>query len=317
MSFDLDVVSVALNPAVDWTLWVPGFRPGVVNRVQREQTDAGGKGVNVASFLADAGLRVAITGFRGAENADIFRSFLGGKGVADRFVDLPGKTRLGIKIVDPGGGSTTEINFAGLIPSGADLARLESTLDALAGRCEWFVLTGRVPPGVSAGFYADLIARLKAAGRRTALDTSGEALRLGAAAAPDLIKPNLEELSELAGRPLHSQEEILEVAQALLASGIRIVVVSMGERGALFARPGEAVFAAPPRVPVTSTTGAGDALLAGTIAGLLRGLPISKIARFATACAAGALTQVTHTLPAPAVLDELARQVAVTERRGR
>jgi 1-phosphofructokinase len=307
-----DVVTLALNPVVDWTVWIPDFGPGRVNRVDREQTDAGGKGVNVASFLAGYGLRVAVTGLRGRDNSQIFSSFLASHGIADLFVDIPGATRTGVKIVDPVRGHTTDINFPGLPPDAADLDALSRVLHELTRECEWFVLTGRLPPGVSPVFYGQWIRVLEDAGKHAVLDTSGEALRLGVAAAPTLIKPNLEELSELAGRELRTEAEILEVVRGLLARGIECVVVSMGARGALFARQGEAVSAVPPRVSVTSTAGAGDALLAGTIAGLLRGLPLPDIARLATAFAAGALTQVTHALPAPNVVHDLARQVVVT-----
>jgi 1-phosphofructokinase len=307
-----DVVTVALNPVVDWTVWIPDFGPGKVNRVQREQTDAGGKGVNVASFLADYGLRVAVTGLRGVDNSEIFRSFLAGKGIADCFVEIPGQTRTGVKIVDQVQGQTTDINFPGLPPGLPDLETLERVFRDLIEQGDWFVLTGRLPPGVSPGLYAEWIRRLKDAGKRTVLDTSGEALSLGVADTPTLIKPNLEELSELAGRALETEVEILDVVRGLLGQGIECVVVSMGARGALFARPGEAVSAVPPRVAVTSTAGAGDALLAGTIAGLLRDLSLPEIARLATAFAAGALTQVAHALPPAEVVEDLVRQVVAT-----
>jgi 1-phosphofructokinase len=313
----LDVVTVALNPVVDWTVWIPGFEAGKVNRVEREQSDAGGKGVNVASFLAGYGLRVAATGLRGRDNGQIFRAFLASRGIVDRFVEIPGATRTGVKIVDAARGQTTDINFPGLPPSAAALGALQGVLRDLTGECEWFVLTGRLPPGVPAAFYAEWIRVLEDAGKHAVLDTSGEALHLGVAQRPTLIKPNLEELSELAGRELRTEVEILAVVLELLADGIKCVVVSMGARGALFARQGEArqdeaVSAVPPRVAVTSTAGAGDALLAGTIAGLLRGLPLPEIARLATAFAAGALTQVTHALPPQDVVHDLARQVMVT-----
>jgi 1-phosphofructokinase len=307
----LDVVTVALNPVVDWTMWVPGFAPGKVNRVEREQTDAGGKGVNVASFLAGYGLRVAVAGLRGRDNGRIFRSFLSDHGIADRFVEIPGATRTGVKIVDARQGHTTDINFPGLAPQPADLSALEEVLRDLVDTAEWFVLTGRLPPGVSASFYGGWVRMLEDAGKHAVLDTSGEALLLGVAETPTLIKPNLEELSELAGRALNTESEILAVVRDLLVQGIQCVVVSMGARGALFARPGEALFAVPPHVAVTSTAGAGDALLAGTIAGLLGGLPLVGIARLATAFAAGALTRVTHALPAPEVVHDLAGQVVL------
>jgi len=307
-----DVVTVALNPVVDWTVWIPDFGTGRVNRVQRDQTDAGGKGVNVASFLADYGLRVAVTGLRGADNSEIFRSFLAIKGIADCFVDIPGRTRTGIKIVDQVQGQTTDINFPGLPPRAADLDALQQVLRDLIEQCDWFVLSGRLPPGVSPALYGELLRALKGAGKRTVLDTSGEALRLGVAEAPAMIKPNLAELSELAGREIQTEAEILEVAGGLLAQGIQYVVVSMGEGGALFVGHDDAVSVVPPRIEVTSTAGAGDALLAGTVAGLLRGLPLPDVARLATAFAAGALTQVTHGLPPAEVVEDLARQVVVS-----
>jgi 1-phosphofructokinase len=307
-----DVVTVALNPVVDWTIWIPDFGPGKVNRVEREQTDAGGKGFNVASFLAGYGLRVAVAGLRGIDNREIFRSSLANRGIADRFVDIPGATRTGVKVVDPVQGHTTDINFPGLEPSAAGLDALRRELRELIDQSEWFVLTGRLPPGVSPAFYAEWIRVLEDAGKHAVLDTSGEALRLGVAATPTLIKPNLDELSELAGREPKTDAEIVEVVRGLLGQGIECVVVSMGPRGALFARQGEAVTAVPPRVAVTSTAGAGDALLAGAIAGLLRGLPLPELARLATAFAAGALTQVTHALPPVDVVHDLARQVVVT-----
>jgi 1-phosphofructokinase len=307
----IDVVTVALNPVVDWTIWIPDFGAGAVNRVQREQTDAGGKAVNVASFLADYGLRVAVTGLRGRDNREIFRSFFAGKGIADRFVEIAGATRIGIKILDPVKGETTDINFPGLLPATADLEGLAKVLRELAGECDWFVLSGRLPPGVSPALYGELIRLLRGAGKRAALDTSGEALRLGTVEAPVLIKPNLAELSELVGRELRSDAEILDVARGLQRQGIEYVVVSLGARGALFIGPDAVVSAVPPRVEVASTVGAGDALLAGTIAGLRRGLSLPEIARLATAFAAGALSQVTHGLPSPAVMQELAYGVLI------
>jgi 1-phosphofructokinase len=307
----IDVVTVALNPVVDWTIWIPDFGAGAVNRVQREQTDAGGKAVNVASFLADHGLRVAVTGFRGCDNREIFRSFFAAKGIADRFVEIPGATRIGIKILDPVKGETTDINFPGLLPATADLEALAKVLRELTGECSWFVLSGRLPPGVSPALYGELIRLLRGEGERAVLDTSGEALRLGVAEAPFLIKPNLAELSELVGRELSSDAAILDVARGLQRQGIEYVVVSLGARGALFAGPEGVVSAVPPRVEVASTVGAGDALLAGTIAGLQRGLSWPEIARLATAFAAGALSQVTHGLPPPAVVEELAHAVVV------
>ena len=80
------VATVTLNPAIDQTISIPNFAAGQVNRVEWEQSDPGGKGVNVAAFLADFGSPVSVTGFLGAGNTEIFRSFFAAKGIEDHFV---------------------------------------------------------------------------------------------------------------------------------------------------------------------------------------------------------------------------------------
>ena len=128
MSKVAPVVTVTLNPAIDQTLSIPGFAAGQVNRVAGSRSHAGGKGVNVACFLADlgveTGIEVIVTGFLGAGNAGLFVETFAQKGITDRFVRIAGSTRVGIKIVDDRRRQTTDINFPGLTPEGEDIDEL-------------------------------------------------------------------------------------------------------------------------------------------------------------------------------------------------
>ncbi|WP_045234415.1 1-phosphofructokinase family hexose kinase, partial [Deinococcus pimensis] len=226
------VVTVTLNPALDVTVRADGWRPGEVNAGQSLQWDAGGKGVNVASFLADHGLDVTVTGLLGDENPERFESLFRLKGIRDACLRVPGATRVGVKLVDGAVQTTTDINLPGLVASGDDLARIEGTLDALATDHDVFVLAGSLPPGPRADTYARLTARLHALGREVAVDTSGDALRavLAADVLPDLLKPNVHELSSALGRPLTDERDVLAAARELTARGARLVAVSQGER---------------------------------------------------------------------------------------
>src|SRR5215471_13025014 len=96
----MKIATVTLNPAIDQTVRVDHFQTNTVNRGQMMQFDAGGKGVNVASFLADYGHATAVTGFLGQENADVFEQLFARKRIEDHFVRIPGSTRIGVKIVD-------------------------------------------------------------------------------------------------------------------------------------------------------------------------------------------------------------------------
>src|SRR5512139_3336930 len=169
------VVTVTINPAIDQTIFIPNFTAGAVNRVQAFQMDAGGKGINVASFLADFGLPVTATGFLGAENDGIFRRLFESKGIEDRCVRIAGQTRIGVKVSDEVLHQTTDINFPGETPSLADIAHLFEILAELAATHEWFVLSGSIPRGVSSDIYAEMVRTL--AGKKVALDTSGEGFR--------------------------------------------------------------------------------------------------------------------------------------------
>jgi 1-phosphofructokinase len=303
----MSVVTVTANPAVDHTIWVPGFRAGEVNRVAREQLNPGGKGVNVAAFLAEFGVRVHATGFLGRPNAYLFEAFLDDAGISHDFVCVPGTTRTGIKIADEQAGATTDINFPGFEVGPDDLAALERKVAQIA-EDRWVVLAGSLPAGAPKDTYRRLAERVHERGGKVALDTSGPALREALAAGPDLVKPNREELEELSGRTLNDRDALIRAAEEL--TGVETVVVSLGADGALFVRDGEVAFATPPPVHVASTVGAGDAMVAGTIAGTLRGLELPRLAALATAFSADAISRIGPHLDASAV-EETARAVNV------
>ena len=311
MSTQTRIATLSLNPAVDQTAQVPSFTAGRVNRVEWEQSDAGGKGVNVASFLADAGLPVAATGLLGDGNTGPFVALFARKGIEDRCLRLPGRTRVNVKIIDPVLDQVTDINFPGLAPRPQDLAALTEAIERLCADTDWFVLSGSVPAGVPSDIYADLLKRLKARGKTVVLDASGAPFAAAVSCGPDIVKPNIDELGELVGRPLAGHTEVVAAARALIAGGVGLVAVSMGADGALFVNSDSAVLAIPPAVTVKSTVGAGDAMVAGIVTGTLRGLDLAGRARLATAFSLGTLGEVGPNLPGPEVIESLAARVQI------
>ncbi len=305
------IATITLNPAIDQTVSIPGFRAGQVNRLSRSESHPGGKGVNVASFLSDYGLKTAVAGFLGRENPQSFEALFSQKGMDDRFVRIDGETRTGIKIVDEVSRETTDINFPGAPPSSGDIRALFDVIEALTAEYEWFALAGSIPAEAPGGIYGDLIRLIRSKGRSTALDASGEGLRLALPAAPTLVKPNIHELEELLGRTLTGRAEIVDAARRLLDEGVRCVVVSMGEKGAVFVEDDQQILALPPDVTVESTVGAGDAMVSGTIAGKVKGLPLADCARLATAFSASAVSRVRIGLPPAEDLEALMKQVVL------
>ncbi len=308
------IATITLNPAIDQTISVPDFAVDQVNRVTTSRSDPGGKGINVASILADRGLPVAVTGFLGEENTHLFEELFARKAIQDCFVRIAGHTRTGIKVIDEVNGTTTDINFPGQPPTDANIQDLLTTVDELTHSCGWFVLSGSIPAGAPVDLYKALVERIRAAGRKVALDTSGPGLQAALPAGPTLIKPNIHEMEDVIGRPLADQAEIVAEAQRWRqVHGIDVVVVSMGAEGALLVTGERVLHAQPPSVAVKSTVGAGDAMMSGLVAGHYQGLDLAACARLATAFAAGAITFVGSGLPDEALLQTLTDQVAVEE----
>ncbi|MBB6099207.1 1-phosphofructokinase [Deinobacterium chartae] len=306
------VATLTLNPALDLTVHLSGLQPGEVNTATSARSDAGGKGVNVASFLADWGLQVTATGLLGQANARPFEELLASKGIADAFVRVTGENRVGVKLVDDRSQQTTDINLPGLEVDAASLEALRARVRELAPRHDTFVLAGSLPRGVAASTYAELIRELRAHGANAVLDSSGRALSEALHAAPGIIKPNIHELEALLGRRLEDEAAVLAAAHDLLRGGPELVIVSMGERGALFVTADQALRAVPPRVQVISTVGAGDAMVAGTVAARAAGLDLEGTARLATAFSVGAITRPGAHLPPRDELESIRQNVRVS-----
>jgi 1-phosphofructokinase len=307
------ILTVTLNPAIDRTIFVPGFKANAVNRVEEDYSHAGGKGVNVASLLADYGFSLCVSGFLGKDNSLIFEKLFDHKKIKDDFIRIEGVTRTGIKIVNELEKETTDINFPGAAPSLENVNELISVIKNICSEVEWIVFAGSIPKGVSSDIYNKIIKEVKQANVKVAMDTSGKPLEEALISCPDLIKPNIEELEEITGRKLLSIDEIKSVALELNSSGIETVIVSMGADGALFSELGITVLAKPGSVKLVSTVGAGDAMVAGTIAGKLQGKPLEECAKLGTAFSVSALSRLSSDLPDDNELSKLKEQVIITQ----
>ncbi len=305
------VLTLTLNPAIDRTVALDRLEPGAVHRARAVRDDAGGKGINVASCLADWGIAVAAAGVLGAGNAAAFEALFSAKGIDDRCVWVPGETRTNLKLVDAAG--TTDVNLPGLTLDPATLRTVRAVLAEAAGPDTLAVLAGSLPAGAEPGLYAELTAEMKDRGARVLLDASGPALAaaLAAGTLPDAVKPNRHELEEWAGRPLPALADVVEAARGLVRRGVPLVVVSLGAQGAVFVRDAEVLHALPPSMEVASTVGAGDALVAGLVAGLCADLSLADTARLALAFAAGKLTRAGANLPGREAVEAIARDIEV------
>ncbi|MGW1953796.1 1-phosphofructokinase family hexose kinase [Streptomyces sp. NPDC001920] len=302
------ILTVTLNTALDITYRVPALRPHAAHRVSEVTERPGGKGLNVARVLAALGHEVTVTGFAGGATGRVVRERLTtAPGVTDALVPVTDATRRTIALVDDRTGDTTQLNEPGPTITPTEWSAFQQAYEDLLVSASAVALCGSLPPGVPVGAYANLVRSAKAAGVPVLLDTSGEALRRGVAARPDVIKPNADELAELTG-----SHEPSRATQDARRRGARSVVASLGEAGLLAVTPEGRWRATPPTRLHGNPTGAGDAAVAGLLSGLVEGLPWpERLARAAALSAASVTAPVAGEFDQE-VYEELLGRVAVT-----
>ncbi|MFD9546222.1 1-phosphofructokinase family hexose kinase [Nocardia salmonicida] len=302
------IVTLTANPSVDRTVTLTEpLRRGQVHRAASVTSHPGGKGVNVARVVAGSGAQVLAV-LPGSDDDPVVHG-LRTAGIAFRTVPVAGGPRVNLTIAETDG-TTTKINEPGSPLTACDLAELTALLVESAAGAEWIVLSGSLPPGVPVGWYAELVATVSASRtRRTrvAVDTSDAPLLAlfdeSPGAAPDLIKPNSEELAQLTGLDpvgLENPTAAAEAASTLIDRGVGAVLATLGAAGAVLVTADGAWFAAAPPIVPRSTVGAGDSALAGYLLADLAGA--SPVDRLRTAVAYGsAATALPGTeLPGPA-----------------
>lgn len=279
------IVTVTLNPALDKTVTLPGFAVNTVNRVQSVRLDPGGKGINVSkAVLALGGKTLAISVLGGA-NGGFIKSAMDALGLPNRMILTEGPTRTNLKIVDPVLGTNTDINEPGSPLSKEVLDKVWQTINESVQPDDTVVFAGKNPPGMADELLALWIRKLKSMDVRVCVDTVGEPMILALAEGPDIIKPNKDELSELIGRELHTDDEIVAAARELIADGVGLAAVSMGSSGAIFVTKDQCIRGYSPKVSVGSTVGAGDSMMAALAHYTDAGCSLEETARRAIATA--------------------------------
>jgi 1-phosphofructokinase family hexose kinase len=289
------IVTVTLNAAIDRTLTVPNFQRGQRHRASAGVTLAGGKGINVARALKALGVPVVATGLVGGTTGSRIVGELTHEAILNDFVHIEGESRTSTAVVDPTGGTYTEINEWGPAVRPGELEILLEKLRYLTQDAEFVVFAGSLPRDVGDDFYAEAARELARRHIPTVLDTEGEPLRLGVEAEPFLVSPNQVEAEALVGQEFHDEEDFRLALDGIAEMGARNVLITT-EEGALALlredREARRFRANAPHVDAVSAVGAGDVLLAGFLAARHAGRSNEESLRAAVAAGAASTLEV-------------------------
>ncbi len=258
------IVTLTANPSIDVTLDVPEFHPDEVNRAVSKCTDPAGKGINVSRALAKNGVDTAAIFPADPVSGRWLELALNAEGIDTLSSPIAAEIRTNM-IIEQANGQTTTVNEPGPRLTPHEHAALVATVESvLASKPAWLVMGGSLPLGLDSRLYRELAEVAHSLGVRVAIDTSGNALSdVAHAGVADLLKPNHEELEELAGHPLPTVGDVTTFAHSLLRDSGAAILVSLGEHGALLVTDHDTLWAGHAPVTVDGTVGAGDSCLAG------------------------------------------------------
>ena len=276
------IYTVTLNPALDKTVEIPSLTIDAVNRITTMRT-----GINVSKVISKLGGKSIASGILGGDTGRAILSALKEMELETCFHFVNGETRTNMKVIDPVSRTNTDINEPGVTVSEEILSGLLKELLEIVREDDIVVISGSMPKGSPKETYFTWTKAFNAKGAKVLLDADGELLKAGLKASPYLIKPNNHELSAFVGRTLETPEELAVTAREIMKEyGIAKVVVSMGGDGALYVTKDESIYAEGLKVPVGSTVGAGDSVVAALAVAEESGMSLEETVRLSTATGA-------------------------------
>lgn len=302
------IYTITLNPSLDYHLILDKLRPNQLNISDSSYLLAGGKGINVATVLANLGHECKNLGFVGGFTGQQLIYMLNKQGLTNDFIILDeGITRINVKIKTD---KETELNASGPLIKEADVKRLLAKLDQINDD-DYLVLSGSVPLGLTQNIYVLINEELKDKKIKICIDTRGKHLQDCLGYHPFLIKPNLQEVQELFQTKITTRKQLIYYMHKLQAQGAQHVLVSLGKDGAYLLNKDHCLYQGlAPKGNLVTSVGSGDAMVAGFISGMINGQDNTETA-LKTAIAAGSASAFRQDLAPKEAIDDLIEQVVI------
>lgn len=283
------IVTITMNPALDKSTSIDKLVPEKKLRCAKMTAEAGGGGINISKAIKKLDGDSLAVFPSGGMNGKKIEDCLAADGIRFKTLPIDQETRENIVVQETVSNSQFRFVMPGASLSQADADRCFALLQELKPTPTYIVASGSLPPGLPQDFFGQLARVAEKIGARYVIDTSGEPLKAAAKEGVFLLKPNLHELSMLAGKDQLELNEVDDAAMDIVRQGTcRVMVVSMGPSGALLATKDGYEHIPSPTVKKQSTVGAGDSMVAGMLYMLAQDEPMDRVARFGVACGTAA-----------------------------
>lgn len=292
----MKIVTLTLNPSLDKSTATERLSPEDKLRCEAPIYEPGGGGINVSRAIHIMGGKSLAIYLAGGPSGEKMEALLKEEGIEQKVIRGKNETRENFMVVESSTHSHYRFGLPGAEVSQEELDQCIQAINELPDDVEYLVASGSLPPGAPDDFYGQIARISQERNIQCVIDTSGPALKKAAEMGVCLIKPNLKELSQLAGKDHISAKVQETVAREIIQEGkAKMLVVSLGPRGAMLATKENIQYVVPPTVKQQSTVGAGDSMIAGIVLSLSRGDDLKDVLKWGVAAGTAAtMTQGTE-----------------------
>lgn len=298
------IATFTINPTVDLSLEVACLRPEGKSRARLCSIRGGGGGLNVARGVRRLGGTALALHTAGREVGARLNRLLDDEGIAHLPIEIGEDTREAIVIAERESARSYHVVPEGPTLSAAEERHCLDTIARTAEHCDYFVLSGRGTPGLSAQFSATVARTVADAGAALIADIAGTQLTTMLAEHVFLLRLDRVEAAALIGRPIVGYDDACAANSLLLERGAcDHAITTVGALGAVCSdRSGHRMVAAPHLpTPPRSDACAGDSLVAAVTHQLTEGADVPQACEFGVAAAAA-----TVMLPGTDIFDSAA-----------
>ncbi len=282
------IITITFSPCIDKSTSVPALFPEKKLVCSKPKLEPGGGGINIARAIKKLGGSATAIFPSGGYTGKYFNHLLEKEDINSVIIETGNETRENIIVVDEATNNQYRFGMPGTELTEAEWKKCLQAVEGI-NEVEFIIASGSLPPGMPDDIYALLAKIAKSKNAKFIVDTSGAALKHAAAEGVYMLKPNLGELSSLAGKKEIQPDEVKAIAQDIIAGGkCEVMVVSMGAAGAMLVTADMAEIFKPPAVERKSTVGAGDSMVAGIVFYLAQGKNLLQAIQYGVACGTAA-----------------------------
>lgn len=281
------ILTVTINPVIDKNTSIKKLKPESKLRCSTPGFGPGGGGINVSRALHNLSHPSQAIYTAGGHTGRFLTELMKADGLEVMPFEVNHFTRENLIVFEEETGHQYRFGMPGNEISASETRGL---LDFISSQqTDYLVLSGSLLPGMSPSVISDIASLAKAKNWKLIIDTSGEALKQAAETGVYLLKPNLGELASLLGLEHVDEGEVAHLGRAVIKKGYcKLLVISMGDAGALLVSADGAYRAQTPKVETVSTLGAGDSMVAGMVYALSRDMELAEVLRYGVACGTAA-----------------------------